>query len=111
MTRQFSQAPSNYIKGFSLLNDSKKVYACVAALGCRPIEAFTQEMLRDDRLCRVQGQVRAAVKGQVDLLEAVPSMLWDRLAAGLQMPKVSGSSLQSKALAVCHKSLAFLDVQ
>ena len=92
-----------YAHGWSFCTPNVLRYTIVAALASFPIEAFLNEVMQDGRIARRFDELQRVLEGEVQYLEALPDVVWQRLAClvdGMTWVALRSGVLHSTYIAV-----------
>ena len=105
-TRADTSVSDYFLHGAARLTPSVKRYVAAAAAATRPAEAFLLEIMEDDRLGRRSGEAHAALKDELQYLEAVHDDVWECVATAIDEPM--HHVVKHLALHAAHTSHAYL---
>lgn len=98
-----------YLGGFKRLNYHARRYLCIAAVAHVPLDAFSLELLQDDRFLRRAQSLKAKLKLDAAAVQQLPRYLFRRLALSMGVAKECHGSLRSDAMNSMLTGLAYLE--
>jgi hypothetical protein len=106
ITRADPTITDYHLHGWVRCSDRVRVYQCVAAMACYPIEAVILIMMADDRVCRQLDEIIAAMEDELRYLESLPIIFWSRIADATR-GTCSASRLRNYTLHAAHTACGY----
>ena len=80
LIRKNPKASDFFLHGFGKLSAGARKYSAIAGLSAYVPDSFLVELLADDRVARRIGDLESVMSEELQWLDSLPALTWDRLA-------------------------------